>query len=114
MSSYDPGDQIAGSRGRLGVRDAGLATMSRVNHWMAAGAVILAAATSAVTWHAFRAHAAGLAHAAVLRWPPARHRGDDGGSPAATDRSPAPPRSAPQPALASAPPAAAPAVSGGS
>lgn len=114
QTAHHLGPQIARSRGRAGVRDAGLLTLRRVNHWMAASAVVLAGATSAVTWHAFRAHAAGLAHAAALRSVPVRHAGDDGGSPAARSGAPAPPQSAPQPTQASTPAAAAPAVSGGS
>jgi hypothetical protein len=112
-----PGDQqpetvpLSGRRRGVDARDVGLDTLARANRWMVAGAVVLAGGASAVTWHAFQAHAAGLARAMTpLRAPVAVHRhhhSDDGG-----DKSSAP--MAPVSTPAPAPAAPAPAVSGGS
>lgn len=98
------------------MRDAGLDTLARANRWLIAGAVALAGGASAVTWHAFQAHAAGLARVSRPVAAPVvahRHRrSDDEGRSAAA---PAPPSAAPTPAPAPASaPAPAPAVSGGS
>lgn len=41
-----------------GLRDEGFAFVGRANRWMISGAVVLAAAVSALTAHAFHAHAA--------------------------------------------------------
>jgi DNA polymerase-3 subunit gamma/tau len=105
----------SGARRGVSARDAGLDTLARANRWMVAGAVALAGGASAVTWHAFRAHAAGLARAAARAAAPAvvhHHHSDDGGD--GESAAPAAPASAPVSAPAPAPAAPAPAVSGGS
>jgi hypothetical protein len=111
---------FSGARRGVNAREAGLDTLARANRWMVAGAVALAGGASAVTWHAFQAHAAGLPRASNPVRPPARvhpvhHRSDDGGDEAAAPAAPAgAPAPAPSSASAPAPAAPAPAVSGGS
>src|ERR1700760_89466 len=76
-------------------RDAGLALVGRVNRWMIAAAVLLAAGISAVTAHAFHARSAAVTQSAASAARPtvsARQATDDtsGGSLPGPSQAPAP------------------------
>ena len=78
--------------------------VNRANRWLISGAVILAGGVSALTWHAFHAHAAALTHPAATQGTASESSGtsnssDDGSTtplqapsqaPAATTLAPAP------------------------
>lgn len=108
--SPDPRDWGWADPDAVRARERGLALAARVNRWLIAGAVGLAAALSALTAHAFHPRSAVGATARTSASPAGQQ--DEGGAPAA---SPAltPPAGAPSPAPAPAP-TPAPVASGGS
>jgi hypothetical protein len=90
------------------LRDEGFAFVARANRWVISGAVVLAAAVSALTAHAFHAHAAAppaSSTAGAQQSSSSQQSGDDGSSAALQ---------APSQAPSVAPSAPAPVVSGGS
>lgn len=90
------------------LRDDGLAFVGRANRWMISGAVLLAAAVSAVTAHAFHAHTA-----SVVLQSKTGSRASASSQQSGDDNSSAPLQS-PSQAPSTAPAAPAPVVSGGS
>jgi len=94
-------------------REDGLALVSRVNRWMIAGAVIIAAAVTGVTAHSFHAHHAASASANAS---PASRQSSAFSQAAAAAAGLQSPSQAPSqaPAQAPAPATPAPVVSGGS
>ena len=106
-------DHAARSR-RAYARDLGLDMISRANRWLISGAVILTGGVSALTWHAFHAHAATPAatRGVAPQSSGASNSSDDGSSSTtplqAPSQAPAAASPAPAPAPAPAP------VSGGS
>jgi hypothetical protein len=104
-----------GTRRAVAAREAGLDTLARANRWLVGGALALAGMTSAVTWHAFQAHAAGVSRIENPVTPAAGHRHEHHSDDAEGSSSAAPVAPAAAPAASPAAPAApAPAVSGGS
>ena len=94
---------------RAYARDLGLDMVGRAHRWLISGAVILAGGFSALTWHAFHAHAATAASRAAVSHPSS---GSDDNTGASTT-----PLQAPSQAPAASTPAPAPTpapVSGGS
>ncbi len=87
--------------------------VDRANRWLISGAVILAGGVSALTWHAFHAHAAALTHPAATQGTASESSGasnssDDGSTTPLQAPSQAPAATSPAPAPTPAP------VSGGS
>jgi hypothetical protein len=97
-------DQSARRRAAVD-RDAGLDFAARANRWIISGAVILAAGVSALTAHAFHAHAATTSSASQQAAQP--QQGGDAGTASLQAPSQAPSATTPAPA-------SAPVVSGGS
>jgi hypothetical protein len=105
-------DRAARSR-RAYARDLGLDMVDRANRWLISGAVILAGGVSALTWHAFHAHAAAVTHPAASQGTAsqssgAAQPGDDGTTTPLQAPSQAPTATTAAPASTPAP------VSGGS
>ena len=112
---HDTQQQDHATRGRRAyARDLGLDMIDRANRWLISGAVILTGGVSALTWHAFHAHAAAVTTPAATQGTAAP---SSGASNSSDDGSSTTPLQAPSQAPAAATPAPAPApapVSGGS
>jgi hypothetical protein len=98
---------------RAYVRDLGLDMAHRANRWLISGAVLLAGGVSALTWHAFHAHAAAATNPAATQGAAPQSSGasqstDDGSTTPLQAPSQAPSATSPAPAPTPAP------VSGGS